>query len=153
MCVGVCAWDRMPLLERPESAFGIVIGMGLEPKWPNSQTSQMIKLCCEYLYVRCIWLFVLIITRTCFRVNPHCIVAWMSRNSLLETYNIWKLSVWNGTRTNNHLVCKQTLLDHLAKLAKWLSYVVSTYIQCIRLHVLVMSRTFCRVNPHYIRLF
>ena len=30
------------------------------------------------------WLYVLVISRTCFRVNPHSIVAWMSRNSLLE---------------------------------------------------------------------
>ena len=31
-----------------------------------------------------LWLYVLIMSRTCFRVNPHSIVAWMSRNSLLE---------------------------------------------------------------------
>ena len=45
----------------------------------------MIKLCCEYLSVRCIWLFVIIMSRTRFRVNLHSIVAWMSRNSFLET--------------------------------------------------------------------
>ena len=45
----------------------------------------MIELCCEYLPVWCIWLYVLIISRPCFRVNPHSIFAWMSRNSLLET--------------------------------------------------------------------
>ena len=28
--------------------------------------------------------YVLVMSRTCFRVNPHSIVAWMSRNSLLE---------------------------------------------------------------------
>ena len=33
----------------------------------------------------------------------------------------------NWTRTQNHLVCKQTL-NHLAKLAKWLSCVLSTYL-------------------------
>ena len=33
----------------------------------------------------------------------------------------------NGIRTQNHLVCKWTL-NHLAKLAKWLSCVVSTYL-------------------------
>ena len=41
-------------------------------------------LSCEYLSVRCIWLYLLIMSRTRFRVNPHSIVAWMSRNSLLE---------------------------------------------------------------------
>ena len=30
------------------------------------------------------WLYVLVMSRTCFRVNPHSIVAWISRNSLLE---------------------------------------------------------------------
>ena len=30
------------------------------------------------------WLYVFIMSRTRFRVNPHSIVAWMSRNSLLE---------------------------------------------------------------------
>ena len=41
---------------------------------PFSQTGQMIELCCEYLSVRCIWLYVLIMSRTRFRVNPHSIV-------------------------------------------------------------------------------
>ena len=48
------------------------------------QFFQMIELCCEYLSVRCIWLYVLVMSCMCFRVNPHSIVAWMSRNSLLE---------------------------------------------------------------------
>ena len=38
---------------------------------------QMIELCC-------IWLHVLILSCTCFRVNLHSIFAWMSGNSLLE---------------------------------------------------------------------
>ena len=51
---------------------------------------------------------------------PHSIAAWMSRNSLLET---WSLIDCTRTWTHNHLVCKWTL-NHLAKLAslaKWLS--------------------------------
>ena len=44
----------------------------------------MIELCSEYLSVRCIWLYVLIMSRTCFRVNLHSIVTWMSKNSFLE---------------------------------------------------------------------
>ena len=51
---------------------------------PFSQTGQMIEPCCEYLSVRCIWLYVFIRSRTSLRVNPHSTVAWMSRNSLLE---------------------------------------------------------------------
>ena len=52
---------------------------------PFSQTGQMIELCCEYLYAWCIWLYVLIMSFTHFRVNPLSAVAWISKNSLLET--------------------------------------------------------------------
>ena len=41
--------------------------------------------------------------------------------------HIWRLSDCNGTRTHNHLL-RQRTLNHLAKLAKWLSRVVSTYL-------------------------
>ena len=37
-----------------------------------------------FISVRCIWLYVLVMSRTRFRVNPHSIVAWMSRNTLLK---------------------------------------------------------------------
>ena len=37
----------------------------------------------------------------------------------------------NGIRTHNHLLCKWTL-NHLAKLYKWLSCVVSTYLYGVR---------------------
>ena len=47
----------------------------------------MIELCCEYLSVRCIWLYVFIMSRTRFRVNPYSIVAWMK----YEAYQIWSL--------------------------------------------------------------
>ena len=42
-------------------------------------------------------------------------------------YTVASLSDCNGTRTHNHLVHKQTL-NHLTKLAKWLSCVVSTFL-------------------------
>ena len=50
-----------------------------------SKTVQMIRLCCEYLSVRCIWLYVIIASLASFIVNLHYTFAWMSRNSLLET--------------------------------------------------------------------
>ena len=40
---------------------------------------------CKYLSVPCIWLYVLIKSRTSFRVNSHSVIVWMSSNSLLET--------------------------------------------------------------------
>ena len=41
--------------------------------------------------------------------------------------NIRSVIDCNGTRTHNHLVRKRTL-NHLAKLAKWLKCVLSTYL-------------------------
>ena len=71
-----------------------------------------------WVKVSALWLYVLIMWRTRFRVNPHSIVAWMSSNFLLEAD---VKSDCNWTRTHNHLVHKRTL-NHLAKLAfKWLS--------------------------------
>ena len=63
------------------------------------------------------WLYVLVMSRTRFRVNPHSIVAWMSRNSLFKAgaKSEW-LSDCNWTRTQSHLVRKQTL-NHYAKLS------------------------------------
>ena len=45
----------------------------------------MIEFCCEYLSARCVWLYVLVMLRTRFRLNPHSVVAWMSRKSLVKT--------------------------------------------------------------------
>ena len=44
----------------------------------------MIELFSEYLSVSCIWLYVLVMPRTRFRVNPHSIFAWMSIKFLLK---------------------------------------------------------------------
>ena len=50
-----------------------------------------------------------------FRVNLLSVVAWMPRNSLLETGVVWSFSDCNGIQTHNQLVHKETL-KHLAKL-------------------------------------
>ena len=44
----------------------------------------MLELFSEYLYVRCIWLYLVVMSRAPFRVTPHSIFAWISRNSLLK---------------------------------------------------------------------
>ena len=51
---------------------------------PFGQIGQILQLCSEYLYVRCILFYLLVMSRTPFTVHPHSIFAWMSRNSLLE---------------------------------------------------------------------
>ena len=48
------------------------------------KTGQKIDLCSQYLSVLYMWLFVISILRTRFRVNPDSVVAWMAKNSLLE---------------------------------------------------------------------
>ena len=61
----------------------------------------MIEQSCEYFSVRCIWLYVLVMSRTCFRVNPHSIVAWMSRN-----YRVWihsETRKWHDKNIQSHL--------------------------------------------------
>ena len=74
------------------------------------------------------WLYVVIMSHTCFRVNLHSIVAWMSKNPLLKTGGISEvLKGSNRIPAHNHLVHKQ-VLNHLAKLIKQLSCVMSTYL-------------------------
>ena len=64
------------------------------------------------------------------------IVAWMSRNSLLETGDgIWSLRDCNGTRTHKSLVCKRTL-NHLTK---WLKFRIGT--KCLWVRVPLQSVT------------
>ena len=69
--------------------------------------------------------------------SSHVTFAFQSESTLYSCLNvkelfaqsrrkIWSLSYCSWTRTHNHLVHKRTL-KHLAKLAKWLSCVVSTY--------------------------
>ena len=55
------------------------------------------------------WLCVLIMLHTCFRVNLHSVVPWMSRNSMLETETILTFE-WPQRSSNSQL----------AILVKWL---------------------------------
>ena len=48
---------------------------------------------CLSLQTFLFWLYVIIMSRTRFRVNLHSIVAWMSRKSLLETGAIFEVYV------------------------------------------------------------
>ena len=60
---------------------------------PFNQTGQMIELCCDYLSVLCIWLYVLFMLRRRFIVNPHSIVAWISRYFFLKRGAISEVKV------------------------------------------------------------
>ena len=90
--------------------------------WPNDWAVLWVLICTVHLIV-------------CFY---HVMYEFESESTLYSCLNvkellarsrrhIWRLSDCNGTRTHNHLLRKRTL-NHLAKLAKWLSCVVSTYL-------------------------
>ena len=67
-------------------------------------------------------------SRTSFRLNPHFIICLNVKELLARSRcQNWSLSEGNAIWTHNHLVCMWTL-NHLAKLTKWLSFVVSTYL-------------------------
>ena len=86
----------------------------------------MIELCCEYLPVWYNWLYVIMVSRTGPRVNLNSIVCMNVTELIVRSrHHIWSLSDISEIRTHNHLVRKRTL-NHLAKPAKWLSWVVST---------------------------
>ena len=72
--VKVTEWDLNPQQTNTRTNWTRT-GLELDSKWirtntqPFSLTGQIIELCCEYLSVRCIWLYVLIISSKHFRVN------------------------------------------------------------------------------------
>ena len=105
--------------------------------------------CCFNLSMN--WLYVLVMSRMrlartrrkFWRLSDcnwtcHVTYAFQSESTLYSFPNvrkllarsrrkIWSLSDCNLNRNQNHLLSKWTL-NHLAKLAKWLSCVVSTYL-------------------------
>ena len=87
------------------------------------------------------WLYVIIMSRTSFRENPHCIVCQNVKDLLVRgRCHIWSLSDSNETRTHNHLV-RQWTLNHLAKLtilAKWLSVHLQTKWSWVRISFLLL---------------
>ena len=82
---------------------------------------------CEYLYVRCIWLYVIIMSRTSLRVNPDSIARLnFKKHFAWSRGHIWTSTDSNEIQTHNHLVRKRTG-NNLAKVTKWLSWVARTY--------------------------
>ena len=92
------------------------------PNWPNDWAVLWVLTCMVHL-------------TECFY---HVTYEFDSESTLYSCLNvkellarnrrhIWRLSDCNGTRTHNHLICKRTV-NHLAKLAKWLSRAVTTYL-------------------------
>ena len=104
---------------------------------------------CEYLFLRSIWLYVLIMSRMYFRVNPHSIVDWMSKTQIRvqmlslklqispalskefldiqATCRVWihsETGTWHDKNIQSNAPYRRVLitqLNHMASLAKWLS--------------------------------
>ena len=75
-------------------------------------------------------LYVIIMSGTSFGVNPDSLTSLNVKKILAWSRRlIWSINDSNETRIHNHLVHKRTL-NHLAKPAKWLSCVMSTYLYC-----------------------
>ena len=83
--------------------------------------------CCEYLSVRCIWLYVFIMLPNVLQTKA-TLYSCLNVKKLFarKRRNFRSLSDCKGIWTNNHIVHKRTL-DHLVTLVKRLSCVVSTY--------------------------
>ena len=64
----------------------------------------------EKKYTKIHWLYVIILSRTSFRVNPDSIVCLNVKELLARSRrHIWSLSDTNEVQTHNHLVRKWTL--------------------------------------------
>ena len=71
----------------------------------------MIELCYEYLFVRCIWLYVIVMSRTRFRVNPHSLLCLNVKELVARSrHHIWSFSDSNVISTHSHLVRKRTAI-------------------------------------------
>ena len=116
------------------------------PNWPNDWAVLWVLICTVHLTVS-----------FCHVTN-----LFQSESTLYSCLNlkelfaqnrreIWGLSYCNWTRTHNHLVRKRTL-NRLAKLAKWLSCVVSIYLygafDCMFLSVWILRVWILRVWIH-----
>ena len=101
----------------------------------------MIQLCCEYLSVW--WLCLLNMSHTGFRVNLH---SECQRTACSKQAFKWLKFKWLQRNLKPQPLVRTRKVNCLAKLAKWLSCIVSTCISCIWLCVLFMSHARFRVN-------
>ena len=86
------------------------------------------KIRCFYLPTFCLTVCYYYVTYEFQSESTHSMVCLNVKQLLARsTRHILRLSDRSVIRTNNHLVHKRTL-NHLAKLAKWMNCVVSTYL-------------------------
>ena len=135
-----------------------------DSKWTGIRIHSVRKRTLNHLIKRAKWLSCVVIICLYWSFDwmflscPLRVSEWLHTQSFSECQkvlaqnrrDIWILIDRNGTSSRNHLVRKQAL-NHLPKLAKWLSCVVTTYLYgIIWLYVFIMSRTRFRVNAESI---
>ena len=96
----------------------------------------MIERRSEYLSVRCIWLYVLAISRTRLRVNPHSRIGWMSRNHLLEPF---EKSEGEVTATGLEPITAYFLNEHSTIWPNWPNYRAVFWVFILTVHLTVCS--------------
>ena len=98
-----------------------------DPKMQTKDLGRVVQQIQTMTGLKRVLSYVLTMSHTHFRVNP--LYSCLNVKELLawNRCNIWSLGDCYKTWTHNHLICKWTL-NHLTKLTKWLSCVVSTYL-------------------------
>ena len=92
------------------------------------QTGQMTALCSYYLSLWWIWLYVLLMSITRFRVNPHSIVALMSWESSLK-FKWWQLD------SNPEPLSSETNTQSFCQIAQMIEF----WVLIFTLHLTVCS--------------
>ena len=143
----IVAWmSRNPLLKTGAISKVYVTAVGLKPfiklklkpvqwvlKWTLNHLAKLAKwLNCvvsSYLYGAFDCMFLSCHVANYMFQSEYTLYSCLNVKELLSRNrrHIWSLSGCNRTQTHNHLVHQRTL-NHLAKLVKWLSCVVSTYL-------------------------
>ena len=115
------------------------------PNWSKDWVVFFFELCCEYSSVRCIWLHVIIMSRTSFRVNLHSVVCLNVKELLTcSLLQIWRLLRAVDYFCNKiHLRCLTRFWIHLwygfifkrsfreyPLMLELLQYIVSTCYSC-----------------------
>ena len=100
-----------------------------------------------------LYLYVIIISRTSFRVNLHTMVCLNVKELLAQNRrHIWSLSYSNGIRTHNHLIRKRTH-NHLTILAKWSSVHLRTKWLWVRIPLRSALFQICKGCKNFTHIF
>ena len=114
---------------------------------PFCPTSQMIDLFYWNVSVWCIGMFLIIMSCMLFRVNPRCLVAWMSRSPCSNRARNLKFT-WLQRDSKPQQFSSQMNIQLFRQTRKIIRLCLGNLsLRCIWLFVIIMSHTHFRVNP------